>query len=407
MDLVIGGGPAGRLAAMRLARGGHSVRLVEKGGVGGQCLHQGCMVICALNDAARTIRSAHMLSGMGILDSFPRIVFPRILREMEGIQQKIEGILRDETADAGVELVHGEGSFRNRRAYIDGKYVDAQSIILATGSRPSIPDIPGIRLSGVFTPHTLGTMEKLPEKLVIIGCGAMGAEFSYIFHSFGCEVTLVCRSDLLKNLDPFMVQCARRELSGVRIRENTTPIRILGERAASGVLVQSNRKEEAIEADAVFLATGLIPRTENIEGLELGPAGEIRVDDHMRTSIAGVYACGDVIGAPFLTPVARMEGIVAADNILGCDRRMDYGWIPQSIALMNEFAFCTGPAEPSFSMKMPSPAGPGSFWSVPNGLTGCVRVTIGEESGRIQGIAAASPGAGIMAHYMAQLMRHG
>ncbi|MDD1674213.1 MAG: FAD-dependent oxidoreductase, partial [Methanomicrobiales archaeon] len=337
----------------------------------------------------------------------PCIVFPRVIHEMKGIQQKIEGILRDETADSGVEMVQGEGSIRNGQAFIDGKKVAAQAVVLATGSRPHIPDIPGIHLSGVFNPHTLYRMQNLPEKIVIIGCGAMGAEFSYIFHSYGSEVTLTCRSGFLKNLDPYLNACARRELSGVQICENATPIRILGNRAVSGVLIQSGNAEEKIDADAVFLAAGLVPRTEHIEGLDRGPSGEIRVDDHMRTSMPGVYACGDVTGPPYLTPVARMEGIVAADNILGCDRHMDYTWIPQSIALMNEFAFCSGGAEPSFSMKMPSPAGPGSFWSVPKGLTGGVRVTMGRESGRIQGIAAAAPGAGIVAHYMAQLMRHG
>jgi dihydrolipoamide dehydrogenase len=189
--------------------------------------------------------------------------------------------------------------------------------------------------------------------------------------------------------------------------DEATPLRIAGEREVNGVLVQNGKHEELIDADAVFLATGLIPRTESIEGLRKGPNGEIRVDSHMRTSQPDVYACGDATGPPYLTPVARMEGIVAADNILGCDHAMDYHLIPQSIALMNEFAFCTGDSEPSFSMKMPSPAGPGSFWYVPSGMTGCIRVTLAKDSGSIHGIAAAAPGAGIVAHYMAQLMRNG
>jgi dihydrolipoamide dehydrogenase len=407
MDLVIGGGPAGRLAAIRLAHGGHRVMLVEKAGVGGQCLHQGCMVVCALNDVARVIRHATTLREMGICDAIPRVSFPRILREMAAIQGKIEGILREETTGAGVELVTGTGTFRHGRAFIDGTEVHADAVIIATGSRPVVPDIPGIGLSGVFTPHSLGTMERLPEHIAVIGCGAMGAEFSYIFRSYGADVTLLCRSSLLKNLDPLLVQCARRELSGVQILEDVTPLCIEGRENAQGVRARKGSEELRIDADGVFLAAGLQPRTEGIEGLDLGPEGGIRVDDHMRTSREGVYACGDVTGSPYLTPVARMEGIVAADNILGCDRRMDYRWIPQSISLMNEFGFCTDGSEPSLSMKMPSPAGPGSFWSVPQGMTGWIRVAVGKESGSLQGISAAAPGAGIIAHYMAQLMRHG
>jgi dihydrolipoamide dehydrogenase len=142
-----------------------------------------------------------------------------------------------------------------------------------------------------------------------------------------------------------------------------------------------------------------------ITGIKKGPLGEILVNDRMQTSVPGVYACGDVTGPPYLTPVARHEGIVAADNILGRDRRMDYQYIPQSINLTHELAFCGTGGDRSASLAIPGPAGPGTFWSVPSGDTGLAKIMADPESGEITGMCAAGPGGGLIAGYMAFLMQ--
>jgi dihydrolipoamide dehydrogenase len=164
---------------------------------------------------------------------------------------------------------------------------------------------------------------------------------------------------------------------------------------------------DSCNADAVLVAAGLVPRSEMVSGIRKGPAGEVLVNDRMQTSVPSIYAAGDVTGPPYLTPVARYGGIVAADNILGRERRMDYRYIPQSLNLAHELAFCGNGGEGAASVAIPGPAGPGTFWSVPDGDTGLAKIMADPGSGEITGICAAGPGGGIIAGYLAFLMyRH-
>ena len=408
MIIVLGGGPAGRIAAIRLASAGKDTTLVESSGIGGQCLHSGCMPVCALNDAARFIRQARVFRNLGITTSYPSIDFGTLQKEMAEIQQKIAAILDKETRDAGVGIVYGKhGRLTGRQAYIADEPVESEAVIAATGSRPNVPKIEGIGLHGVFFPPTLPAMRQLPQRLAIIGGGVMGAEFAYIFSAFGCDVTLISRGTFLKSVDRHLRSLAIKELEGVEILENTPLLSLEGCSQVSGARINGGGGEATIPADAVLVAAGLVPRSEALEGVCKGQAGEVIVDDHMRTSVPGVYAAGDVTGPPYLTPVARHQGTVAADNILGIDRAMDYRFIPQSISLSHELAFCTTGTEGTASMAIPGPAGPGTFWDVPAGNTGLAKVMVEPESGRIAGICAAGPGGGLIAGYLAFLMKEG
>ncbi|HJX56533.1 MAG TPA: NAD(P)/FAD-dependent oxidoreductase [Methanoregula sp.] len=406
MITVLGGGPAGRIASIRLASAGKEVQLIEQGGIGGQCLHFGCMPVCALNDIARMMHSTRTYRDMGIFDSVPRLHFPTLLHEMKGIQRKIASILDNETRSAGVDIVYGRaGRFEKDRIFLDDEEIDAGHVILATGSRPYIPDEKGIDLPGIYTPHSLWDMKELPDTLTIVGCGIMAAEFAYIFKEFGSKVTLICRSAFLKSLDNHLRALARKELQGVEIRENSSICSFNGDPDVASVHVKTNGQDLSLRTDAVLLATGLVPRSEKLNGVVKGPAGEVIVDDRMRTNIENVYAAGDVTGPPYLTPVARHQGLVAADNILGKDRRMDYRYIPQSVNLTNELAFCITSDEGTAKLTIPGPAGPGTFWSVPSGETGLAKIMADPDSGEIRGICSAGPGGGLIAGYMAFLMK--
>ncbi|HUT38745.1 MAG TPA: NAD(P)/FAD-dependent oxidoreductase [Methanoregula sp.] len=406
MIVVLGGGPAGRIASIRLASAGKEVNLIERGGIGGQCLHFGCMPVCALNDAARMIHSARTFQNLGIIDTVPDINFSKIFSGMHAIQEKIASVLDTETRSAGVNIIYGKtGKLEGKKVFVGDEQADAEAVIAATGSRPNIPDLRGIDLKGVYTPHTIFQMKKLPKKLAIIGGGVMSAEFAYIFCMFGSEVTLISRSSFLKNTDKHLRALAIKELSGVEIREDTTVQSLTGGSGINAVHVKAADKDDAVEADAVLIAAGLLPRSEMLQGVKKGTFGEVIVDRHMQTSVPGVYACGDVVGPPYLTPVARYQGIVAADTILGKPRTMDMRYIPQSINLAHELAFCTPETEGAASLAIPGPAGPGTFWSVPSGDTGLAKVMVDPDSGALRGICAAGPGGGLIAGYMAFLMR--
>ncbi len=407
MIAILGGGPAGRLASIHLASAGKSVCLIEHGGlegIGGQCLHSGCMPVCALNDVARHIHGARELRDLGILESVPRVDFCALLREMASVQAKIAKILDAETRDAGVEIIYGKsGRLDGKRVFAGDDPIDAEAVIVATGSRPNVPAIPGVSLPGVYTPRSLPRMERIPEDLVLIGGGVVAAEFAYIFSTLGSRVTILSRSGFLKDLDRHIRALALRELAGVTIRENTPVLEIGGD---SGV--ESVRTPDCVlETDAVFLAAGIIPNSGMLEGVQKGPFGEVVIDNRMRTNVDGVYACGDVTGPPYLTPVARHQGIVAADNILGIPRTMDYRNIPRSLSLTHDLAFCINETDGMGSVILPGPAGPGSFWSVPAGTTGISKVIFDPDDGALTGVCAAGPGGGLIAGYMAFLMRKG
>lgn len=405
MIIVIGGGPAGRLGAMHLAQAGKEVRLIEQRKIGGQCLHERCMTICALNDVARLIEYARTQKDLGILDSVPAVSYPMIRRRVCEVQEKLSSVLDAETRRAGVEVVYGaEGRLDGNRVYIDDEEVRADAVLAATGSRAAIPEIPGISLSGVYTYQTLPAMPDLPRRMVIVGGGVVAAEFAHIFRAFGSEVEIIARHGLLQDLDPKMRSAALRDLAGVGIREETAVTSIEGAERVRSVLLAGG---EELAADAVLLATGLAPRSESLQGLRKGPDGAVTVDRQMRTSVTGVYAAGDVIGPPYLTPAARREGVVAAENILGRPTVMDYTGIPQAMSLRYDYAFATAGPDGGFTLSAPAPAGPGSFWDVAGGFAGLAQVRVDPGTGRLLGAAAGVPGASNLLSYIGYLMKQG
>lgn len=406
MIVIIGGGPAGRFAALRLGRAGREVILVEKGTIGGQCLNYGCMAVCALNDAARLMGRVRQFADAGILKAEPEIDFSSLLAGMEGVQAKIRSVLDRETRDAGVTIRYGSTArLCGREVFIDGESVDAEAVIVATGSVPAVPDVEGTDLAGVFTAHTLPLMHDLPGNLVIVGGGIAAAEFAYIFQELGSRVTVLARSVFLKDLDPRLRKLAMKELSGTEIREHAPLTGITGAGKVDGA-TYGGECPGRCDADAVLLMVGLVPNTSMVGGVATGPKGEIITDDRMLTSVPGVYAAGDVTGGPYLTPLARLQGIVAAENILGRDVRYAPVVVPQSISLANDLAFALTEEDEGIELSIPAPAGPGSFWSVPAGDTGLGKILVEPGTGEIRGVWAASPGAGIIATYMAAAIRH-
>ena len=289
---------------------------------------------------------------------------------------------------------------------IDGRPVESEAVILATGSRPALPAVPGIAREGVYTAATLASMPAVPERVAIVGGGVQAAELAYIFDAFGAEVELVVRSGLLPGLDPHLARLARRELGRVRVREETDLVSVDGARRVSGVTLSSGGAAEQVEVDAVIAAIGLVPNSEECAGLEKRKNGTIVTDDRMRTSVPGVYAAGDVTGPPYLTPVARQEGRVAAENVLGSATRMDYRLIPWGFRLGNQYAWAIDETAAA-SYAIPGPAGPGSFFAVPERETGVAKVFLDESGTRVAGVAAAAPDAALSVMYLAELIRHG
>lgn len=403
--VVIGGGPGGRIASMHLARAGREVLLVEEAGLGGQCLHSRCMAVCALTDVARTIHQCRTLARRRVAAGPPEISFPDLLAGIRDVVGRIGEVIRQETLDAGVEVLDARGRFEDGRVVVDGEPVDADAVIIATGSSPALPAIGGRDLAGVITYRDICSLSALPGRLAIVGGGVSAAEFAYIFRQLGSDVTLISRREFLRGMDDRVRDQARRDLEGVTFMENIPVAGVAGsDGQATGIRLADGSE---VDADTVLFATGVTPRTDDTSGLSLGAAGEILVDERMQTSIPGVYACGDVIGPPYLTPAAWREGLVAAENILGRPTTISYTGIHRTMHLSMEYAHASGADERSTRFTAPGPAGPGTFWRVGVEGTGLVQVSADAGSGRITEAASVSPAAGHTVSFLAFLMQEG
>ena len=402
MIIVVGGGPAGRMAALRLAGAGREVTILEKRALGGQCVHDGCMLVCALNDVARSIMSARHLEEMGILAGNVSVDYPALLEKLEATQDKLRYILNMETTGAGVKVEYGvEAEVRDGVVYVDGKPREAEAVIIAAGGQMNIPDVEGKDLPGTYNARTLRSMPALPKRLVIIGGGISAAEFAYIYAAFGCEVTLIARSSLLSMLPEPLLADARRDLSAVDIRENTPLEKILGTDHVEGVVAGG----ETIPCDAVLFATGVKPESPFVSGVAKGADGAILVNEQMETSIPGVYAAGDIIGGKCFTPAARLQGFAAADAILGHPRKVDLSQIPFSVVLGLDYTVCP-PKTAGEKETMPNIAGPGSYWHVLDGTVGHMQLETGAD-GTILGFASSGPSTSLVGTYLGYLVRKG
>ncbi|MPL74550.1 Soluble pyridine nucleotide transhydrogenase [bioreactor metagenome] len=404
MIYIIGAGPAGRMAALRLAEGGKDVTLLERKAIGGTCIHDGCMLVCGLNDVARSINTLSFLQKSGVIEGSAAVRFPDVILKLEAVQKKLEFILERETKAAGVVIEYkAEAEIRDGKLFVNGQPREADKIIIATGAGIYVPNIPGNDLPGTYTAKTIRTMPVLPKRLAIIGGGISAAEFAYIYAAFGCEVTLFCRSVFLPALPEAMMKAVRRDLANVTIKYGTIE-QIIGKDHVEGIIMDG----EKIPFDAVLFATGMRPETSLFTGMAKNPDGSIKVNEKMETSIPGIYAAGDVTGAPYFTPVARLQGFAAADAILGHPRKVDLEQFPYTIVLGLDYTVCPSKkGEEGMTFSSPNIAGPGSFWHVADGSVGSMHLTVSKNDGKILGFATSAPDTSIVGTYLGYLVRKG
>jgi len=416
--MVIGGGPAGRIAAIELAQGrrdGEEVILIERrtAGLGGQCLHAGCMVVCALNDLARHLVQARMFYEDGIVTTPVSFSYPHVLDRLHDVQTKLASIMHTETVNAGVTILSGDASISRKVVTVNGNVYTPDSLLIATGTTPHLPSIPGIELDGIYTAHTVLSNRELPSNLVIVGGGVIAVEFAYIFAQCGVHVTIVARSSLLRGQPSYLVAGVRADLADVSIIEEADIQACAPTEPGSGVVgsvtIQVDGEERSILADMVLFAIGIRPNTKVIEGIECNVAGEILINERMETSIPSVYAAGDVCGPPHLTPYARYEGRAAACAMLGREIPSRPKVVPQAMKLHFEHGWCgwRESDEPDvFQAGMPSLVGSESFWKIGHISTG-KSILATQKDGTIVSMYESSPVGSLAAEYMGYLIEHG
>jgi dihydrolipoamide dehydrogenase len=346
---VLGGGPAGYLAAIRAAQRGARVLLIERDRVGGTCLHRGCIPTkCFLSDVEllQRVRGSELFSGTSALSlEIPRMVARKdevVGRLHRGLARLLDGL--------GVEVVRGVGEILDANTVMvrgngDGQLYEASHLLIATGSAPA--PLGNLRADGqlvLYSDH-LVDMGEVPGRMAVVGAGAIGLEWASIMRGLGTEVVVLeMLPRLLASGDQETATVLHRALETQNIRIITgavvREVRTRGQEIE--VLYRCGEESSSLRVDRVLLAVGRSPNTGSmgLERITLEKDGPfLRVDDRMCTTVPNIYAAGDVTGRAMLAHAAFWEADVAVRNILGESAQMDYKRVPRCVYTSPEVAW--------------------------------------------------------------------
>jgi pyruvate/2-oxoglutarate dehydrogenase complex dihydrolipoamide dehydrogenase (E3) component len=350
--VVIGAGSAGLVVAAGAAGLGARVALVERGRMGGDCLNYGCVPSKALLRSAKAAAQPRR-AGLGVGTTAPAVRWAEVAARVQGVIDTIAPHDSVERFTAlGVEVLQGHGRLSGPRqvevrlAAGGTRTLDAKAIVLATGSAPLVPPIPGLEETGYLTNETVFTHTELPRRLCVLGGGPIGLELGQAFARLGSQVTVVEMLPRVlprEDADAAAVVVAALEADGIALRTGRQAVRVEhgagGKRVicrpaptAPGAPAPAQGPEEAIEVDEILVAVGRRATLSEL-GLEAVGVrtehGRLQVDARLRTSVASIYACGDCVGPYQFTHMANAQARVVIQNaLLPFKTRMDYRVVP-------------------------------------------------------------------------------
>lgn len=339
--LIVGGGPAGYVAAIRVSQLGGKATLIENNAIGGTCLNQGCIPTRALVRGVELIDLARNAKDFGVSYKEPEIDFSKMMARKDIIIRTIVSGLKLLLQGNGIEVINGTGRFLSPSQLEiklpDGtkKEINARRIIIATGSRCKKVSIPGGEGKKVIDTTEALELKEIPKSMLIIGGGFVGIAFATIFSRLGTSVTIVEPSPwILPEIDSEIVSILEKELKKEKIQTYTqAQIRRIDEGEPDKKNIAVTIKGEEVNLTAEYILT--TEREANIDGLGLDKAGVklsdkggITVNKRMETNVPAILAAGDATMEHMWTHVAYAEGIIAAENAMGKSSEIDYTVIP-------------------------------------------------------------------------------
>jgi dihydrolipoamide dehydrogenase len=341
---IIGAGPGGYVAAIRAAQAGASVCLIEQERVGGTCLNHGCIPTKALYASARLLRQLRGAAEHGIATGGVSFDLAQAMLRKAAVVEKLVGGVEQLLKGNGVDLIRGRATLaapgQVRVAIPAGVgQLRARKIILATGARAAVPTLLPVDGKNILTSREILAMKELPSSLAVVGGGYIGCELAGIFATFGSRVTIVEQlPQLLGRSDRQVVREVEKNFkaAGVEVR---TGIGITAAEIVPGGVVLRIADGTRLTVEKVLVAAGRLPNSEDL-GLETAGVqvnrGAVAVDTAMRTSVADIYAIGDLTGIIQLAHVASYQAEIAVNNALGGDARADYRVVPSAIFTVPE-----------------------------------------------------------------------
>ena len=361
---IIGGGAAGLTIAAGAARLGVKTVLVEREArLGGDCLHHGCVPSKALIHAARLYHHLDRLPQFGL----PPVNRPPVeFRQVRARIQRGVATIQEHDSDErfcrlGVRVVFGPARFTDEHTVSLGgnsTRLTAAKWVVATGSSPALPPIPGLHEAGCLTNREIFSLDRLPSALVVLGGGPIAVELAQAFQRLGSQVYLLQRSqEILSREDADLAGELHTILEGegMRIHTGATILRVEAAAGRRRVIFRATTgREEAVEGDAILVALGRRANTTGLGLAEIGITADargIRVDRRLRTGQHHIFAAGDVTGSHLFTHAAGYEGgIVLSNAVFRLPRKVDYRWLPRCLYTDPELAVI-GPTEKELQHK--------------------------------------------------------
>lgn len=352
--LIIGAGPGGYVAAIYAAKNGKKVTLLEKEYLGGTCLNVGCIPTKALVKSSEVCHSANTSEKFGIkIDkSAIKVDMNEVINHKNDVVERLVGGIEGLLVSNNITLIRGMGKFISKSEVEviekDSKtMIKATDIIIATGSKISSIPIPGLNLPFVLNSTSALSLKQLPKSIAIVGGGVIGMEFAFLYHNLGVEVTVIEYMDRLltmidKDMSDYIKSIAINK--GIKVYNDSKVLELSCDVHNKAIVTFEHKdNKKHLVSDKVLMAIGRQP---NLEGLNLEAARiemdtkrrGIKVDSSMRTNQNNIYAVGDVTNIIQLAHVASHQGLVAVDNILGKNKKMDYSAVPNVIFTSPEIA---------------------------------------------------------------------
>jgi dihydrolipoamide dehydrogenase len=427
--VVIGTGPGGYVCAIRAAQLGMKVAVVEKNAtLGGTCLNVGCMPSKALLYASEMFEEAgHSFGKMGVSVSAPKLDLLSMMNfKQQGIDGNVKGVEYLMKKNK-IDVIFGKGKIlgtgKVEVAGNDGKtqLVETKNIVIATGS--DIARLKGIEIDEKRIVSSTGalSLEKVPERLLIVGAGVIGLELGSVWHRLGSQVTVVEFLDrILPGTDGEVAKQFQRTLEkqgfAFRLGAKLSAVDTSGKALAAKIEPASGGAPETLEADVVLVCIGRIPYTEGLglkeAGIALDNRGRVQIDAHFATNVKGVYAIGDVIAGPMLAHKAEDEGVACAEILAGQAGHVNYDVIPGVVYTTPEVSW-VGKSEEELKQANVGYT-VGKFPFTANGRSkvyqtteGFVKVLADAKTDRVLGVHIVGREAGEMIHEAAVLMEFG
>lgn len=399
--LIIGGGPAGYVAAERAGHAGLNVVLFEKKAMGGVCLNEGCIPTKTLLYSAKTYENALQGEKYGVFGDNIRFDYGKMVSRKKKVVRKLVSGVESKMKLNKVTVVKGDANIEGRSSEgieitCNGEKFIGKNLLICTGSESTVPPIPGLEEAGdiVVTNREILEMTERPESLVVIGGGVIGMEFASFYNSLGTQVTVVeMLPEILGGMDLEISAALRQTYTkkGVTFHMSAKVVQVDGNK----VVFEKDGETNTVEGEKILLSVGRRPVTQGF-GLEnLGVEllrGGIKVDEKMRTNVPGVFAAGDVIGFSLLAHTASREGEVVINNLTGRNDIMRYNAIP-GVVYTNPEVAGVGETEESAKAKniaykvakLPM-AYSGRFIAENEGGSGLCKVLLGEKHGEVIGV---------------------